>query len=432
MVLPALCAGLLSCVQAPSASAKARQVDDYHWEGVARVIAIGDLHGDYAQYLKVLGDAGLVDARGRWSGGETHLVQTGDVPDRGADTRMILEHLQKLKKEARKKGGAVHTLIGNHEAMNVYGDLRYVSSGEYAEFQDKQSERLWQLQWEHHLRTMEERDPEAFAALDQLAFRKEWELQYPLGWVEHRNAWMPEGEYGKLVLANPVVLQINDTLYLHGGLSAKYCQLSLADITGQVHDDIVNFNPELPGIAEDELGPLWYRGLANDDETLRGPMVSAILERYGAQRMVLGHTVTQGIVWPRFDGRVILNDVGISAYYGGYEAFLELGPDGPVAHYGKQQIKLPADSASRLDYLGAVVKLDPDNPHLQSRLQRMLAGDSPAPPVAEPATDAPVGEAKAVAPAANNGNGEAGAEAAATVDQEAVQREAWLSPDNCR
>lgn len=421
IVLPVISAGLLSCVQAPPAQAKARQVDEYHWQGVERVIAIGDLHGDYAQYLKVLGDAGLVDARGRWSGGETHLVQTGDVPDRGADTRMILEHLQKLKKEARKKGGAVHTLIGNHEAMNVYGDLRYVSSGEYEAFQDRQSERLWQLQWEHHLRTMQERDPEAFAALDQLAFRKEWELQYPLGWVEHRNAWMPEGEYGKLVLANPVVLQINDTLYLHGGLSAKYCQLSLADITGQVHEDIVNFDPQQPGIAEDPLGPLWYRGLANDDETLRAPMVDAILERYGAQRMVLGHTVTQGIVWPRFDGRVILNDVGIAAYYGGYEAFLELGPDGLVAHYGKQKIKLPANDAGRLEYLGAVVKLDPANAHLQSRLQRMLAPPtSPAAP--EAATDAPEPE---------NGNGESGSEAAA-VDPQAAQLEAWLSPDNCR
>jgi hypothetical protein len=377
------------------------------------VLQINDtlfLHGDYRQYIKVLTDAGLVDDRGRWAGGETHLVQTGDVPDRGPDTLKILDHLEKLQKEARKKGGAVHTLIGNHEAMNVYGDLRYVSAGEYEAFQDKNSQRLWDLQWQHHVDTLKARDPEAFEALDQAAFRKDWEQQYPLGWVEHRNAWMPGGKYGKLVMDNPVVLQINDTLFLHGGLSAKYCQLSLQDISEQVHAGMANYDPAQPGIVEDSLGPLWYRGLASDDETLRGPMVSAILERYQAKRMVLGHTVTSGIVWPRFDARVILNDVGISAYYGGYEAFLELGPQGPLAHYGKRTIAMPADNAGRLDYLRAVVALNPANGHLQSRLQRMLAASDSKPEADE------VDEDSADGP----------------VDAETAQLEAWLSPDNCR
>jgi hypothetical protein len=78
------------------AQAGARQVDDYHWEGVERVVAIGDLHGDYANYMATLQATGLVDRKGKWVGGETHLVQTGDVPDRGPDTLRILEHLDKL------------------------------------------------------------------------------------------------------------------------------------------------------------------------------------------------------------------------------------------------------------------------------------------------------------------------------------------------
>lgn len=438
LLAPALAASLLVVALPLEAGAKARQVDDYRWEGVARVVAVGDLHGDYDQYLRVLADAGLVDERGRWSGGETHLVQTGDVPDRGPDTRRILDHLEKLKKEARKKGGAVHTLVGNHEAMNVYGDLRYVTQGEFDAFRGKQSERLWQLQWEHHLRTMQERDPEAFAALDQEAFRKEWEQQYPLGWVEHRSAWAPQGEYGSLVMANPVVLQINDTLYLHGGLSAKYCKLSLAEVTEQVRAGMANFNHEQPGIVEDELGPLWYRGLASDDEALRGPMVTAILARYGAARMVVGHTVTQGIVWPRFDGRVILNDVGIAAYYGGYRAYLELGPEGPVAHYGRKPVKLPTSDAARLDYLRQVVALNPTNGHLQSRLQRMQASSHATAPLAA-AGEAVNGEAVNGAPTSGEPAGAepvageaSGAGATEQPDPAIVQREAWLSPDNCQ
>ena len=60
------------------ADAKAKKTDDYHWTGVERVIAIGDLHGDYERYIDVMESAGLIDKKGKWSGGQTHLVQTGD------------------------------------------------------------------------------------------------------------------------------------------------------------------------------------------------------------------------------------------------------------------------------------------------------------------------------------------------------------------
>ena len=96
------------------AFADTRQVDDFHWEGVERIVAIGDLHGDYENYLAALKAAGLVDRRGKWIGGETHLVQTGDLPDRGPDTGKIIEHIQRLGKQAQRKGGRVHNLIGNH------------------------------------------------------------------------------------------------------------------------------------------------------------------------------------------------------------------------------------------------------------------------------------------------------------------------------
>ena len=99
------------------ADAKAKKVDNYHWTGVERVVAIGDLHGDYGRYIDVMESAGLIDKSGKWSGGQTHLVQTGDITDRGADSRKIIDHLVKLSKQAKKKGGYVHLLIGNHEEM---------------------------------------------------------------------------------------------------------------------------------------------------------------------------------------------------------------------------------------------------------------------------------------------------------------------------
>jgi len=104
------------------------------WTGVERVIAVGDVHGDYEQFVAVLRSAGLIDTNANWIGGHAHLVQTGDVVDRGPDSRAVMDLLMRLEKQAVAAGGAVHVLIGNHEAMDVYGDLRYVSPGEFASY----------------------------------------------------------------------------------------------------------------------------------------------------------------------------------------------------------------------------------------------------------------------------------------------------------
>ena len=102
--------------------------------GVSRIVAVGDVHGDFAQFTTVLRQAGVIDAKNRWAGGQTHLVQAGDVPDRGPDSRQVMDLLMELTPQAEKAGGQVHALIGNHEAMRALGDLRYVSPGEYEAF----------------------------------------------------------------------------------------------------------------------------------------------------------------------------------------------------------------------------------------------------------------------------------------------------------
>ena len=130
-------------------------------------------------------------------------MQTGDVPDRGPSTRKIIDHLAGLKKQAEKKGGMIHTLIGNHEAMNSYGDLRYTIEGEFQEFQGRNSKLLREKQWEHQLDQIRKVKPEEFLVMNLAEYRLKWEQQIPLGWVEHRLAWRPVGEYGQWVLGNP-------------------------------------------------------------------------------------------------------------------------------------------------------------------------------------------------------------------------------------
>ena len=97
-----------------------------------RVVAIGDVHGGYEQFQAILRAAGLIDARRRWTGGRTVFVQTGDLLDRGAASRDVLDLVRRLERDAARAGGRVHALLGNHEVMRLLGDYRYVSEGEYA------------------------------------------------------------------------------------------------------------------------------------------------------------------------------------------------------------------------------------------------------------------------------------------------------------
>lgn len=96
------------------------KTDKAVFDPVERIVAIGDVHGDFIKFRSALGIADLIDAKQNWKGGETHLVQLGDLPDRGPATRRIIELLRKLEKQAPRDKGRVHILIGNHDAMNMY------------------------------------------------------------------------------------------------------------------------------------------------------------------------------------------------------------------------------------------------------------------------------------------------------------------------
>jgi hypothetical protein len=377
----------------PLALAEPRQVDEFHWTGVERIVAIGDLHGDYENYLAALRAADLIDRRGRWAGGEAHLVQSGDIPDRGPDTGKIIEHLDKLALEARRKGGHVHRLIGNHEAMNVYGDLRYVTPGEFEAFVDRTSEARRDRYFELIMQDLKARDPEAYAALPE-HFRTEWDREHPLGWVEHRQAWdprwNPDGEFARRTLDLQVAVQVNDLIFVHGGISGFYCQNSLESLTELIRGRLRNIDPMNTGPLEDEFGPLWYRGLSGESPEAAPETVQAILDRHGARHIVVGHTPTSGVIWPRYDGRVIQIDTGISSAYGGFVAYLEVNSDGLFAGYPGGKLALPPDDGERIGYLQQVIALNPDNPYLRERLADLQA---PVPAVDPEPESAPAGVA---------------------------------------
>lgn len=304
-----------------------------------RIVAVGDLHGDYDAYFAIVRSAGLVDERGHWTGGSTVFVQTGDVADRGPDSLKIIRHLIRLQREAPRVGGRVVTLVGNHEAMNVIGDLRYVHPGEYAAFADRNSERRRDQAWETNRAVIEGAYRARDRNLGSEAIRAAWIKDTPLGKVEHRAAWRPGGELGRWAVASPAAALIGDTLFVHGGISADYARMPLDEINRRAAAALAARNQADDAIINDPLGPLWYRGLVIREAEGQGgagdgpggaarPSIEAeleaVLRAYGARRIVVGHTPNPRGVSIRHEGRLVRIDTGISAAYKGKLTYIEI------------------------------------------------------------------------------------------------------------
>lgn len=360
LLLLLACAGLLRA-QAPAPS---------------RVVVVSDVHGDHAVFVQVLQEAGVIDRKRKWKGGNTVLVQTGDVPDRGPHSRKVMDLLMDLEKQARKAGGQVHALLGNHEVMNMLGDLRYVSPEEYASYKSLDAESLREQVY------LANADP---ARRDDPAYRSAWMELRPLGWVELLQAFSPQGKYGRWLRQHDAIVKVGDTLFLHGGISPKYAALQSAEMNTRVRTALASTMPDAEPLLTDEEGPLWYRGLALAPEAELAAHVDALLAHHGVTRIVVGHTVAPGVVLPRFGGKVILNDVGMSAAYGGPPSSLEIhGTAVSVRHRGKS-IPLPASPDLRA-YLEAARAVEP----AESKLRAWMASGATWPP--------PAGAAPPVAP----------------------------------
>jgi hypothetical protein len=314
-----LCVALL--VARPLAAADKSSCE---FDGVGRVVAIGDVHGAYDRFVEILKAAGLIDAELHWSGGAAHLVQTGDVLDRGAESRKALDLLRQLQREAQSAGGRVHPLVGNHEAMRMIGDLRFVSPGEYAAFERADSESA-------RVRYMN--SPGSAADREQVE-------KMPLGFLEMRLAFGRDGEYGRWLRQNPATVTINGFVFVHGGISQAFAATGCEAINDRLRKDLTSDLDKtraapLASLAGRADGPLWYRGLAQEPDAF-APQVDEILSKLRARAIVIAHTVTApGKVTTRFGGRVIQIDTGMNPAYvsDGKASALEIRGDEVAAIY---------------------------------------------------------------------------------------------------
>lgn len=236
-----------------------------------RLFVVSDIEGELDALLKLLRAGGVVDEQLRWTFGTGHVAYLGDLFDRGLHVTECLWLFYELEARANEHGGALHFVLGNHEVMNLTGDLRYVR------------------------RKYHENAALLSAPLSELYSR-----DTVLGqWLRTRNA----------------AVRIGDELFVHGGVSPTVARAKLS---------IEQLNSALQAaLAADTWpkpkdGPLalaaggsdsliWYRGY------LKAPIVKeaeldGVLAHLGVRRIVVGHTVVDDIGFV-LGGRVLAVDV---------------------------------------------------------------------------------------------------------------------------
>ncbi|MCC6553637.1 MAG: metallophosphoesterase [Polyangiaceae bacterium] len=290
----------------------------YALPAAPRIVAIGDLHGDLRATRAVLRLAGAIDEGGHWAGGQLVVVQTGDEIDRGDHDREIVDLFDRLADEARAAGGAVHALNGNHEIMNVQGDLRYVTEGGFKEFEGS---------------TFADPTSPVLGRIPERARAR-------------AAAFMPGAPYARKLSGRRIVLMVGDTVFAHAGVLPSHVRYGLGRLNREAQAWMSGStlgasgrpsapyapNPgsaaSPPAILTAEDSPVWTRrygaaDLGADDCEVLGRALAAV----SAKRMVVGHTVQKGGITPACEGRVWRIDVGMSAYYAGHPEALEIAGD---------------------------------------------------------------------------------------------------------
>lgn len=269
--------------------------------GSGRIVAIGDLHADIRAAQDAFRLAGAIDARGDWVGGRLTVVQLGDLIGRSDDEREVLEFIFDVQRQAAAAGGAVHALIGNHEVFGARADNQAVGPNPFPAYESipglrRDDPRL------RHLRPQER---------------------------ARGAALLPGGYYARKLAAFPVVLELDDTVFAHGGVVPRWAEYGIARINREISEWFLGHRPEPASAAgvDDGDAVMWTRQFSLDVDEADCALLEQSLQILGARRMVVAHTV-QPEITPRCGGRVWAIDVGMSRAYGGPVQVLEIVGNG--------------------------------------------------------------------------------------------------------
>lgn len=227
-----------------------------------KVFVMSDPHGRLDCVVSLLRGNGVIDKKLRWNYGANHLVVIGDIFDRGNDVPQICWLFYKLEAEAARAGGCVSFLLGNHEPMVLAGDMRYTK-------------------------------PKYRLLADKLG------VSYP-------SLWGPNTELGRWLGTRNTMQTIGRDLYVHAGLGREFYDHNLSiDTVNQAMSRALFLNKKerkalspLTAFLYGNSGPIWYRGLVRTDakyQPLAADTLQLLLQRYGADHIIVGHTIFKDI-----------------------------------------------------------------------------------------------------------------------------------------
>lgn len=224
--------------------------EPYSYTLPQKFLAVSDIEGEMAAFVMLLKDSGVIDANYNWAFGQGHLFISGDMFDRGKYVTESLWLLYKLESEAETAGGKVHFVLGNHDIMNIIGDFRYVNA-KYTANAALMSETLLSL-------------------------------------------YAEDTELGRWIRTKNIIEQAEQFVFLHGGISPQVKALNLGYL--QLNDWGRTYMASAGNCLTQDCttvnktnGLYWYRGMAQ--EALTQLEVDGILEAFGAEKIVIGHTI---------------------------------------------------------------------------------------------------------------------------------------------
>ena len=251
-----------------------KEVEKLVHNGDFKIGAISDIHGQYDTFIELLINNNVINKQGNWSFGNGHFVIAGDIFDRGPNVTEVLWFLYNLEKQAERKGGKLHVLLGNHDVMVLNGNLRSVHPkyNEIAKILDKPLQTL---------------------------FNKGTVL-------------------GDWLRTRPVVLKINKILFTHGGLHPDLVtkNLTLNQINTVFKEQLIEREltekrTELGTYLHRGNGPIYYRGYFQGKKATNAE-IDQLLSHFKINTIVVGHT-THRKIETRYNGKVIVIDANMKS-----------------------------------------------------------------------------------------------------------------------
>ncbi|MEP7321300.1 MAG: metallophosphoesterase [Saprospiraceae bacterium] len=238
---------------------------------VSKQLILSDIEANIKAFRLLLQANGVIDADFNWTFGEGHLVLTGDFFDRGDQLQEVLWLIYSLEDKAKAAKGYVHFILGNHEIMNLNGDLRYVS-------------------------------------------KKYFEHAKLMG-VTYLSLYWDDTEIGRWLRTKNIIEKVGDFLCMHGGFSSIMNQvaLPLAKINSMARpyyaDTAYAYPDPITDLIYSDLGPFWYRGYYTGKNKITIEQIDSTLDLYNVKHIAIGHTIVADVVNVSYNGKIFNTDV---------------------------------------------------------------------------------------------------------------------------